>query len=79
LIEVNTNPCIEEASPLLAMLLPRMIDDAFRLTIDVLFPRLKKPENEEYGRFKVKSYTDTENMWDFLGNLKEKKEPSAFY
>ena len=47
LIEVNTNPCIEEASPLLAMLLPRMLDDAFRMTIDVLFPRLKKPENEE--------------------------------
>jgi D-alanine-D-alanine ligase-like ATP-grasp enzyme len=25
LIEVNTNPCIEESSPLLAMLLPRML------------------------------------------------------
>ena len=25
LIEVNTNPCIEESSPLLEMLLPRMI------------------------------------------------------
>lgn len=25
LIEVNTNPCIEESSPLLAMLIPRMI------------------------------------------------------
>jgi hypothetical protein len=39
LIEVNTNPCLEEASPLLEMLLPRMLDDAFSLTIDVLFPR----------------------------------------
>ena len=39
LIEVNTNPCLEESSPLLAMLIPRMIDDAFKLTLDVLFPK----------------------------------------
>ncbi len=25
LIEVNTNPCLEESSPLLAMIIPRMI------------------------------------------------------
>jgi len=37
LIEVNTNPCIEESSPLLKMLLPRMLDEAFKLTIDVIF------------------------------------------
>lgn len=29
LIEVNTNPCLEESSPLLHMLIPRMVDDAF--------------------------------------------------
>ena len=28
LIEVNTNPCIEESSGLLKALIPRMIDDA---------------------------------------------------
>lgn len=38
LIEVNTNPCIEESSPLLAMLIPRMIDDALKLTLDLIFP-----------------------------------------
>ena len=37
LIEVNTNPCIEESSPLLGMLIPRMLDEAFKLTIDVIF------------------------------------------
>ena len=37
LIEVNTNPCIEESSQLLKMLLPRMIDDMFKLTIDQIF------------------------------------------
>jgi len=40
LIEVNTNPCLEESSPLLGVLLPRMINDALRLTVDqVFFPR----------------------------------------
>ena len=38
LIEVNTNPCIEESSSLLKILLPRMLDDAFKITIDELFP-----------------------------------------
>ena len=38
LIEVNTNPCLEETSELLKVLLARMIDDAFKLTIDVMFP-----------------------------------------
>ena len=35
LIEVNTNPCLEETSALLRQLLPRMLDDAFKLTLDV--------------------------------------------
>ena len=38
LIEVNTNPCLEETSALLRQLLPRMIDDAFKLTLDVVYP-----------------------------------------
>jgi len=38
IIEVNTNPCIEESSNLLKMLLPRMLDDMFRMTVDILFP-----------------------------------------
>lgn len=37
LIEVNTNPCLEESSLLLENLLPRMLDDTFKLTIDQIF------------------------------------------
>jgi hypothetical protein len=37
LIEVNSNPCLEESSKLLECLLPRMVDDMFRLTIDKVF------------------------------------------
>ena len=37
LIEVNTNPCLEETSKLLQMLLPRMLDDMFNIVMDPLF------------------------------------------
>lgn len=30
LIEVNTNPCLELSSPLLARIIPSMIENAFR-------------------------------------------------
>lgn len=38
LIEVNTNPCIEESSSLLKQYIPRMLDDALKLTIDQIYP-----------------------------------------
>lgn len=37
LIECNTNPCIEESSKILKTLLPRMLDDMFKLTIDQVY------------------------------------------
>jgi Tubulin-tyrosine ligase family len=40
LIEVNTNPCLEESSPLLGKLLPRMIDDLLKITMDKVFAPL---------------------------------------
>ena len=38
LIEVNTNPCLELSSPLLARLIPSMVENALRLAVDPLFP-----------------------------------------
>jgi len=38
LIEVNTNPCLELSSPLLARLIPNMLENAFRITADPMFP-----------------------------------------
>lgn len=37
LIEINTNPCLEESNKILKSLLPRMIDDLFNITMDPLF------------------------------------------
>ena len=37
LIEVNTNPCLEESNELLRKLLPRMIDDTLNVVLDPVF------------------------------------------
>jgi len=37
LIEVNTNPCLELSSPLLARLIPNMLENALKLAVDPLF------------------------------------------
>ena len=84
LIEVNTNPCLEETSALLRQLLPRMIDDAFKLTLDVQLPPSGKsqanddqthrandsPTKTTKQHFKVDGYGDGENMWKHIYTLK---------
>ena len=67
LIEINTNPWIEESSKLLESYIPRVIDDALKLTIDMTF-KLKAKSDESYivnkSCFHVDGYSDEENMWD---------------
>ena len=71
LLEINTNPGLEESSPLINMLIPRMIDDLFRLTIDKIF--LPDYENNNVNNyispFKVKDHDDKENLWEKIGNI----------
>ena len=79
LIEINTNPGLEISSPLISKLVPRMLDDAFRLTIDKVFGTEYSPDryrhndkdniNEYISPFHVEGYDDSENMFIFLGNL----------
>jgi tubulin monoglycylase TTLL3/8 len=38
LIEVNTNPCLEISCPLLARIIPEVLDNVFRITLDPIFP-----------------------------------------
>jgi hypothetical protein len=69
LLEVNTNPGLEESSPLISVLLPRMIDDALRLTIDDIYET--KYANFEVGAeyvssFPVDGYANNENMWEMV-------------
>ena len=68
LIEVNTNPGLEISSPLISKLVPRMIDDAFRLTIDKIFGINYTEDVFENGKFKspfhVDGYSDEEILYD---------------
>jgi len=72
LLEANTNPGLEESSELIKMLVPRMIDDMLRLTVDKIFDTKYSQdlivENEdkkvEYkSPYPVKDYNDNENLW----------------
>lgn len=38
LIEINTNPCLELSCPLLRRIIPSMVENAFRLGLDPVFP-----------------------------------------
>ena len=70
LLEVNTNPGLEISSPLIKQLIPRMIDDAFKLTIDEVFI-LNEENRREMNKkpFPVDGYDNNENLWELLCNL----------
>ena len=73
LLEINTNPGLEESSPLIKMLVPRMIDDALRLTIDKSFDNSEGNEKKKSRtKFHVDGYSDEENMWLKIKNKKIK-------
>ncbi|KAL4455467.1 hypothetical protein ABPG74_012619 [Tetrahymena malaccensis] len=61
LIEVNTNPCIEESSDVLKQILPRLIDDMLRLTIDQFFNR---NQNENKSFFSLKGYSNEDLIFE---------------
>ena len=63
LLEINSNPGLEISSPLINQLLPRMIDDAFKLTIDEEFSLSSEFINKE-SQFPVDNYMNNENMWE---------------
>ena len=61
LLEINVNPGLEISSPLISKLVPRMVDDALKLTIDSKFYRNKE---ETCSKYHVDGYDDIENMWE---------------
>ena len=80
LIEGNTNPGLEESSPLIKMLVPRMLDDALRLTVDDIFKTSYSfYDGDEFlekyypyiSLFPVTGYFNTENLWVLLCDLQK--------
>ena len=78
ILEINDNPGLEISSELISHLIPRMVDDAFRLTIDKIFDTEYDSEvcsKDEKGNFvykskyKLEGYDDTENVFEFLCNI----------
>ena len=63
LLEINTNPGLEISSPLIEELLPRMVDDALKLTVDKEFTKSYKYAEKE-STFPVNGYENSENMWE---------------
>ena len=78
LIEINTNPGLEISSPLISQLVPRMVDDCFRLTIDDVFGVKYKEDRFVDGKFvspfHVDGYDDSENMFEKIADFGEKKK-----
>ena len=52
LIEVNTNPCLEESNNLLRKMIPRMLDDLLAVTMDPIF---NKGGEEAQAQMRYKS------------------------
>ena len=75
ILEINDNPGLEISSKLISKLIPRMIDDALRLTIDKFFETKYDLEviDEKTGKYKSKykldGYNDEENIFEFLCNI----------
>eukprot|EP00397_Hematodinium_sp_SG-2012_P005935 GEMP01005960.1.p1 GENE.GEMP01005960.1~~GEMP01005960.1.p1 ORF type:complete len:354 (+),score=48.12 GEMP01005960.1:1005-2066(+) len=51
LIEVNSNPCLEQSSAMLSDLIPRMLDEMFKICIDPSFGR--RPQENDLQLFEL--------------------------
>jgi len=75
LLEINDNPGLCNSSPLIGKLIPRMLDNAFRLTLDVLFNTsytISTFSNGKYiSPFPMDNYSDDENLWEFICKLEK--------
>ena len=74
ILEINDNPGLAISSPVIEKIIPRMLDDAFRLTIDMVFNTKYSPEcfdsKKRYkSKYRLDGFTDNENIFEFLCNL----------
>jgi len=68
LIEINTNPGLEISSPWIQIVVPRMLDDALRLTVDKVFEPIydfNKNYKGNYTEEQKKLLNDTKINYDF--------------
>ncbi|OMJ68400.1 hypothetical protein SteCoe_34156 [Stentor coeruleus] len=52
LLEINTNPCLELSSTILARIIPAMVENAFKIAVDPIFPEpLHSPKKAQASLF----------------------------
>jgi tubulin--tyrosine ligase/tubulin polyglutamylase TTLL9 len=75
ILEINNNPGLGISSPVIEKLVPRMLDDAFRLTIDNVFETIydesvfDKEKNVYKSKYHLDGFDDSENVFEFICNI----------
>ena len=75
ILEINDNPGLEISSELISHLIPRMIDDAIRLTVDKVFPTgydkevISEDGNHYKSKYYLEGFNNEENLFDFICNI----------
>ena len=75
ILEINNNPGLVISSSVIQKIIPRMLDDAFRLTIDKIFDTKYdlscRDEDWKYkSKYPIEGFSDEENIFEFLCNIK---------
>ena len=78
ILEINDNPGLEISSELISHLIPRMIDDALRLTIDKVFPteydkEVISRDGNYVSKYHLDGFKDEENLFEFICNIEHNK------
>ena len=74
ILEINNNPGLGISSPVIHKLVPRMFDDALRLTIDKVFETKYSEDcidkdGKYLSKYKLEGFTDDENVFEFMCNV----------
>ena len=78
ILEINDNPGLEISSELISHLIPRMVDDALRLTLDKIFPteydkEVISQEGNYISKYHLDGFSDEENLFEFICNIDHSK------
>ena len=78
ILEINDNPGLEISSELISHLIPRMVDDALRLTLDKIFPteydkEVISQKGNYISKYHLDGFSDEENLFEFICNIDHSK------
>ena len=73
LIEVNTNPCLEFACPLLEQLIGKLIDNVWSIAVDKFFPPPPSAERTRRTEEAVQAIQQEEQLFELLYEEKARK------